>query len=141
MKLRLGMVFANHKTAQVFDEVMEDSKGELFGAWSKLSFQEIIDQNPDVILARIEEYDLLHHEHYSTQPVQVTEERYWEMLEVLPPLDMHTSNLGTTFKMIERYSGNITDIFAQIGDIYWNFRDRDSMRHEEIIEKIRGAKA
>lgn len=139
MKLRTDLMFADQTNAQLFDEVIEQHDGSLMGAWSKLTFEQIIEQHPTVIMVTRDEYEVLHYQHFATQPRQVTRDDFWQMLEVLPPLDMHTTPQGTSFKMAERYSHNITDIYAQIGDTYWNFRDKETLPHSEIMNRITAA--
>ncbi|EDW9825518.1 hypothetical protein GTR05_004746 [Salmonella enterica] len=72
------------------------------------------------------------------QPVtEITEERFTDMLEVLPPLDWQGTPDSQSFKMMEMYSGNITDIFAQVGPRYFQMRNHVTLTHEQIIEKVR----
>jgi hypothetical protein len=70
---------------------------------------------------------------------EITEERFNDMLEVLPPLNWHFNEAGgaQSFKLAEMYCGNITQIFAQYGNRYFEFRDRETLTHQEIIERVR----
>ena len=55
---------------------------------------------------------------YLDQPVkEITKERFWEMLEVLPPGGWVRGTLET-FYMIERQHGNITRQFGRLGNRY-----------------------
>lgn len=74
------------------------------------------------------------------QPVsEINEARFMDMLEVLPPLDWHFNEAGgaQSFKMMEMYSGNITDIFAQYGMRYFQMRNHSTLTHDEIMEKVK----
>jgi|GEM_PF-4609786 len=64
---------------------------------------------------------------------EITESDFWEMLEVLPPVGWQTTPEGESFKMSERYSGNITSIYARVGTRYFHLRDLITLRHEDII--------
>ena len=51
------------------------------------------------------------------RPVQeTTEAHFWEMLEVLPPAGWKQEANCESFKLSERWSGNITNIYARIGE-------------------------
>ncbi|MBC3252430.1 hypothetical protein KGP26_29365 (plasmid) [Serratia sp. JSRIV002] len=72
------------------------------------------------------------------QPVsEITEARFMDMLEVLPPLNWRGTADSQSFKLSEMYSGNITDIFAQYGTRYFQMRNHASLTHDEIIEKVK----
>ncbi|OVZ88299.1 hypothetical protein CBW54_09625 [Yersinia kristensenii] len=70
---------------------------------------------------------------------EITAERFNDMLEVLPPLDWHFNEAGgaQSFKMVEMYCGNITDIFAQYGERYFTLRDCVTLPHGDILRKIK----
>lgn len=72
------------------------------------------------------------------QPVsEITEGRFTDMLEVLPPMDWQGSPESQLFKLSEMYSGNITDIFAQYRTRFFTMRNEVTLTHEDIIGKIR----
>jgi hypothetical protein len=54
-----------------------------------------------------------------TQAQEVTKERYWEMLEVLPPMNWGTRNGIESFFMSEFNTGTYTDQYAQYHDKYY----------------------
>ncbi len=66
---------------------------------------------------------------------ETTMERFWEMLEVLPPAGWKTDGAGESFKLSERWSGNITDIYARIGKRYFHLCDDICLPHAEIIRR------
>lgn|GEM_PF-983573 len=68
---------------------------------------------------------------------EITEARFTDMMEVLPPMDWQGSPDSQSFKLMEMYSGNITDIFAQYGTRYFRLRDHATLTHEQIIGKVR----
>ena len=75
------------------------------------------------------------------QPVsEITAERFNDMLEVLPPLGWVFSESGReqSFKLMEMYCGNVTDIFAKSGDRYFQLRDHVTLPHGDIMKQVRG---
>lgn len=48
----------------------------------------------------------------------ITREQYWEMLEILPPLNWIRGDSYETFHMSEFMTGNYTEQYGQKGDIY-----------------------
>lgn len=71
---------------------------------------------------------------------EISAERYNDMLEVLPPLDWNFNESGgpQSFKLAEMYCGNVTAIFAQYGDRCFELRDRVTLTHQAIIERVKG---
>ena len=55
-----------------------------------------------------------------TEVVQITRERYWDMLEVLPPQNWTRTATMEHFRMCEYNTGSLTEQFAQRGDVYIN---------------------
>ncbi len=66
---------------------------------------------------------------------EITEQEFWEMLEVLPPLGWKHGTNCESFKMSEMWSGNITDIYARIDKRYFTLRDDVRMSHDEIMRR------
>lgn len=72
-------------------------------------------------------------------PEEITEEKYVEMLEVLPPLDWVQRQVESSFKLSEFTSGQITAIYCRLGDRYFELSDRCSLSHSEIVAKCKTA--
>lgn len=112
-----------------------------FGLYSKKSLTDYQNEYPDMKLLTWDE--LTHEIHKSAiKPVtEITHDRYTEMLEVMPPLRWVSSNENTTFMLCERFTGNITDIFARIHTggneyRYFTLRDVETLTHRQIVEKV-----
>lgn len=69
----------------------------------------------------------------------VTKERFWEMLEVLPPVDWKRSDTTESFKISERTIADLTSIFARIGDQYFELCDSCKLSHDQIIARCRAS--
>lgn len=82
-----------------------------------------------------DEYDKQHNAAFITKPTEITQEEFYRMLEVLPPVDWQHSpdNAAESFKMIEHTTGPITGIYARIGERYFGFSDDCHMTHAAII--------
>ncbi|EHK7650564.1 DUF1419 domain-containing protein [Escherichia coli] len=112
-----------------------------FGLYSKKTLTEYQKESPGIRVLTWEEvaYEV---RRAAMKPVtEITFERYTDMLEVLPPLRWVSSGENTTFMLIERFTDNITDIFARIhtGEgkyRYFTLRDVDTLTHREIVEKV-----
>lgn len=56
---------------------------------------------------------------YLNPAIEITEEQFIDMLEVLPPMEWHKDTDGVEkFMMIERLIGNITAQYGRLGDKY-----------------------
>lgn len=68
----------------------------------------------------------------TSEPEEITAERYNEMLDILPPLAWHTSNGIESFCMSEFYTGSYTSQYAKVkatGKYYTkivDYRDRST---------------
>ena len=71
---------------------------------------------------------------------EITEQEFWEMLEVLPPLGWKHGANCESFKMSEMWSGNITDIYARIDKRYFTLRDDVRTSHDEIMRRCENFK-
>ena len=60
---------------------------------------------------------------FKSEPVEITEERWHEMLGVLPPVAWKSDSTGESFKISERTAGSITAIFVRIRHRYFELSD------------------
>jgi len=76
-----------------------------------------------------------------TAPQEITEAQYIYALEVLPPVCWKTAKGVESFKMSERFYGNVTAIYARLGRRYFTFSDLISLTPDEIADRIAGSAA
>lgn len=76
-----------------------------------------------------------------TQPELVTRERYWEMLEVLPPCRWTNYHGVEFFHVSEHLRGDLVSWFAQRGDKYYEFTDYSKKPLSELFDKVIKAEA
>ena len=70
---------------------------------------------------------------YTRPPKRITQARFWEMLEVLPPDDWQRFADHESFKLCEFDCGNVTGIYCRIGEEYWEMHDNYRMPHLAIV--------
>lgn len=82
-----------------------------------------------------------------TQPKEIAEKDFHEMLSILPPVgwrhgpDPESFGDAESFKMVERVTGNITAIYVRLGDRYFTFQDDIRTKHEECCGRVRASEA
>lgn len=69
---------------------------------------------------------------YFNDVLIVDEDRYYDMLEVLPPLKYFNGG----FMMLEKQIDNITKAFFKINDLYFEFFVRTSWDFETILNQL-----
>ena len=74
---------------------------------------------------------------YVHGPIEITKERFEEMLNVLPPVAWKHGYDGQSFKMMERTIDNITSIFCEVGGRYFELSDDIHKTHEWIVAQCR----
>lgn len=106
------------------------------GTYSGETLEEIKLRYPNVVVMDIDAFRTLREDAAKSTPVQISEESYFDALECLPPLDFVHRGGAESFKMVERYVGRITSVYARIGTTYWSFNDVDTITHQEILARI-----
>ena len=89
-----------------------------------------------------EELDALDHEFEEskkTPPSPISEERWHEMLETLPPCRWHHHNGVELFHMSEHLFGSLVDWFARVGNQYFEFTDSCKTPSENLSNLVRKA--
>lgn len=139
-----------HKTDKVFFDPCGDNHGLTIqdvvlsngrGHYGGKTLEEYREEYPLMMIVDwkqahewIEEYD-------KSEPQEISEDDFDYMLEVLPPVGWVRRVDCESFKMSERYHGDITSIIARIGDRFFSFKDVIYMNHDHIMEKITNSAA
>jgi len=80
---------------------------------------------------------------YGVKPfTQTTEERYFYMLEVLPPCKWYRGDYVQFFHVSERLSGDIVAWYAMVRGAtpsYWEMQDVSTLPKDELIRKLMAA--
>jgi hypothetical protein len=72
---------------------------------------------------------------FTTGPVEITAERFDEMLNVLPPMKWRGGRGAQSFMMCEFTYADITDIFCEIRGRYFTLSDSCTLTHEDIMQR------
>ena len=120
---------------QVIDGAIE-VLGVVYGFYSGKSLEVIRKEHPTAEVVDAKQHQVEHEASLRTAPELITREEFIDALEVLPPEGWISRRGYESFKMCEYFSGNITSIYARIGEKHYKFRDCGDMTHEAIIEKI-----
>jgi hypothetical protein len=76
-----------------------------------------------------------------TEPQEITEAQFIYALEVLPPVCWKTAKGVESFKMSERFYGNVTAIYARLGKRYFTFNDLITLSPDEIADRTANSAA
>jgi hypothetical protein len=113
-------------------------QGDVYvGCFSKETLPQIAKRYPGAALGELGPVSEQSENYYRSPPVEITLERYIEMLEVLPPVDWVQIGDADSFKLSEHTSGNITAIFCRIGARCFALSDSVFTKHEAIVELCR----
>jgi len=115
------------------------------GVWRSTIQNEDINQirmrYPNAELADFEKVYAKVEASYRTKPIEITRAEFIYALEVLPPVGWHTVKGVESFKISERYYGQMTAIYARVGKRYFTFRDAITLTAEKIADMIANSNA
>lgn len=123
-----------------------------------LSSSRIIDvvkpgETPEAAIARLAEYGtaltvlplddaaLRYESQFKTEPIEIDEARWHDMLGVLPPVGWRNTAHGESFKLGEHTAGNVTAIFVRVNDRHFTFDDDFRTPHEECCRRVAQSRA
>lgn len=66
-------------------------------------------------------------------PIEITEEQYWDALECLPPMQWKKTEEGESFKMSELTFMDITACYVKKNGKYYSMNGRVKTKHEELL--------
>lgn len=128
------MVWYSPSMAMTIDLIRKDGRGHYGGRREP----EILAEYPDAIRCTLDEASVKSYEARRSAPKRITRERYWQMLECLFPEDWQGGGTDAeSFKLSERTSGEVTQIFCRLGEAYYELLDTYRMRHTEIVRRCR----
>ena len=109
------------------------------GMYSGETLEEILERYPGAQLMDIDEAcamaEKAKHDKYVHCPMEITAERFEEMLNAMPPVGWKHGPGGQSFKMSERMTGMLTAIFCEIGGRYFELCDDIRNSHEWILRE------
>jgi len=107
------------------------------GAYSGETLTETRERYPGAALGNFDEVIDAQDGYWRSPPVEITAERFEEMLCILPPEGWVNGGRWEVFKLMEYTAGDITAIFCRIGGRYFEMQDRYDMASDLIVEKCR----
>lgn len=133
---------ANPHPRQI-DVVMELSNGTVVGYYSGETQEQIETRYGEKLsIATIEDFIEMREASLVTSAQEITENDYITALEVLPPYRWEKLQGVESFRMSERYDGNMTHIYARSPDgRYWKFMDNIHMDSADLTRKVLEAAA
>lgn len=104
------------------------------------TLQEIRAKYPDARIGIFDQvYEMMSRqrfERHCKKVVEISEERWMDMLEILPPMAWVRENTTESFKMIERDFDNVTGCYVRIGSRFFNLAHRDKTPHAELVSLV-----
>jgi hypothetical protein len=89
-----------------------------------------------LIISPFEEAHQRFENSFKSEPVEITAERWDEMLGVLPSVAWKNDGAHESFKISERTAGSITAIFVRIDDRYFELSDTITLPHRECVKRV-----
>jgi hypothetical protein len=123
------MCFFQPKTLTTIDFVRPDGLS-LYGS---KTLEQLTEQYGEVVIIDTESAYRQHCDSYKKAPVEINEERFMDMLEILPPAKWVRHVEEESFHVCERIAGNIVSIFVRIGKRYFEMQDEIGLSHADRV--------
>ena len=105
------------------------------GVYGNRSLAEIREEYPGAEVGDFDEVANASDGFYRRGPEQCSRDHFLEMLEVLPPQQWVRRGDVQTWKMLERTSGRITNIYCGLGLHCYTLADDFNLPHAEIVRR------
>jgi hypothetical protein len=129
------MVFVRTTTADIWCHAQWQG-GEWVTEWGQKTLAVLQENYPDMAVMSVAALIDLQNDKYRTPVAEITQERYIDQLEVLPPMDWCRSNHGESFKSMEMYAGDVTSIFVRATGRFFEFRDVCTLTHAQVLARV-----
>lgn len=120
-------------------DLVMSKEGRYVGAYSGMTQEELRAEYPGIVVQSLESAVAECRESCKTGVKEIDEERFHDALECLPPLNWRRRADGESFMLCERKYEDITSIYVRVGNRFFTFDDADSLKHEDIIARVRQA--
>lgn len=71
-----------------------------------------------------------------TEVSEITLGAFMDAIALMYPKDWQGDAQCESFKLAEMVCGDVTDIYAKVGERYFTFRDKATMTHAAIVARI-----
>jgi hypothetical protein len=108
------------------------------GAYSGKTLDEFKAEYPDIQIVD-DEVSVQHdRSRHITQPREITEDAYTDLLECLPPCKWGRGEFGgSAFHISERITHDIVTWCVKIGDKHYRFEDTDKLNATQAVQRVR----
>lgn len=132
----MTQVFYVPGKSSIVDVAVSCADGIMRGGYSKKSIDELMLEYPELIVDELDAVSARIDESFITCPIEISENQFYEMMEVLPPKHWRNHGISESFQMIEHTRGNITAILCRIENRYFEMQNQAGMSHEDILRCI-----
>lgn len=115
--------------------------GEYVGRFSGETLVQLAKRYPGAAIGELDDVVAEKEAMQTSQPVEIKENQFSDMLECLPPVGWQDTGDCSSFKMCEHLSGRITGVYAKVGSRYFNFNDLYTITHAQIMTKVKASVA
>jgi hypothetical protein len=96
---------------------------------------------PNLVVLVRDDAMACHEAAFRSGVVEITADKWDDMLGVLPPMAWRNDGLGESFKLSEYLTGGITSIFVALDGRYFLFNDNATLPHAEACARVRASEA
>lgn len=129
----MASVFFDTTHSDIIDEVMPDGRGR-YGGRTLTEYQ--AEYRGEVIIISSDEAVERHKAKFMKPVRQVTKERFWDMLEVLPPCRWWRESAAESFFVSERITYDLVSWFVRLGDKYYELVASDKLNHHDVVALV-----
>ena len=111
------------------------------GVWSKETLEEMRKRYPNAELVELDDWTEAKEQALCTEPKPIDEERFLEMLEVLPPQRWQRGVDCESFELCEHTSGRVTTIFCRFGCRFFEYQGlagQTLQQHAQNCAQVKG---
>ncbi|PZP74251.1 MULTISPECIES: hypothetical protein [Delftia] len=131
---------ASERHPRLVDDLVTLEDGRVIGRYTRMTKEELSSRmKTELLVTERDTFSRMQDDSYVTEPRLITEERFQEAFECLPPLRWETHQGVESFRFMEHSCGDITTIFARTGHQYWEFEDRFNMSRDDLAQKVLAA--
>lgn len=130
--------YAKPEAPRFKDIAVQDEDGNRYSSQFKIPESDLLAEgyelvHADEMIRRSEAY-------YTSDVVEIDEDRWWEALEVLPPGDWVRTGESESFYCIEFLSGRVTAHYVRIGEKYYCY-NAPLEDHTDRIKRVMASAA
>ena len=131
---------ASEQHPRLVDDLIMLEDGRVIGRYTRMTKGELSSRmKTELLVTERDTFSRMQDDSYVTDPRLITEERFHEAFECLPPLRWETHLGVESFRFMEHSCGDITTIFARTGDQFWELEDRFNMSRDALAQKVLAA--